>query len=62
MGYKDFFSDADLLWEVFKNTGLIGVYLMYEEKKKELPNKRSVESILKKDARERHGKRIKESV
>ena len=62
MNCEDFINDVDFLWDMFKNTGLVGVYLMYEEKKKEIKGRRLIEKVNKRDTKNRYGKRIKELI
>ena len=58
MNTKERVKDTEFLWNVFKNTGLIGVYLMYEEKNKEISDK----VIMKRIPKDKDGKRIKEII
>ncbi|MFH1825202.1 MAG: hypothetical protein ABH873_08295 [Candidatus Firestonebacteria bacterium] len=44
---KEVNKDTEFLWDVFENTGLIGVYLMYEEKDKETSYKNLEKRTLK---------------
>lgn len=51
-------KDTEFLWSVFENTGLIGVYLMYEEKDKEI----SYKNLKKRALKNEHTKRIREFI
>jgi hypothetical protein len=56
MEMKDIDKDTEFLWKVFENTGLIGVYLMYEERGKQTGYKNIRDEVI----RGRNGKRIRE--
>lgn len=57
MSIKESNKDTEFLWNIFKNTGLIGVYLMYVEKNKEISN-----MMLKRTRKIKYGKRIRDFI